>query len=144
MLVFGGTDGGRGEREGTYSCGDDKSHAPVDGHDGGPEVFALLAGEGRGFEELGEDVVVEDFDADVAVEGGGDQGRDHGEDVGAGLPVVGAHALVGGVHHVLALVAVHEQSVEHVEEVDECLSAGKSQYVGTVWISMNYLTPTWP
>lgn len=88
---------------------DDESDGPVDGDDDRPEHLAFLAVHGRGGEPFHEDVVVEDFDADVAVEAGGDQGGDDGEDVARGLPVVGGDALVGWVDGVLALVCGESQ-----------------------------------
>ena len=87
---------------------DDEGDGPVDGDDGDPEHLARSLGEWWGAEEFDADVVVQDFDADVAVERGGDEGRHHREDVARGLPAIGADAEVGGVLDVLALVAVHE------------------------------------
>ena len=47
--------------------GDDEGDDPPDGYDGGVEYFAAAVDEWGGVEDVHEDVVVEDFDADVAV-----------------------------------------------------------------------------
>jgi hypothetical protein len=86
--------------------GDDEGEEPVDGDEKDPEEFALSGFEDGPAEEFAADVVVEHFDADVAVEAGGDQARDEFERVGGRLPAVGVDALVGGVEGVLALVRV--------------------------------------
>ena len=110
------------EAEEVGDCGGhDVGDRPVDGHDGGPEVLALLGGErGRG-EEVHEDVVVEYFDADVAIERGGDDAAEHGEHIADALPAIGGDAEVGERVDVLPLVTVAEETVEHVHEVDEGL-----------------------
>ena len=74
---------------------DDEGHGPVDGHDDRPEDLALLGGEGREAEQVHEDVVVQDLDADVAVQARGDDPAEDGEHVAGCLPAVGADPLVG-------------------------------------------------
>ena len=71
------------------SCADDPGKDPVEGHEANPEELACLGGEGRSAEKLLEDFDVGDFDADVAVERGGDEARHHVHDVAGCLPVVG-------------------------------------------------------
>ena len=55
---------------------DDESDDPPDGDDGGVEYFAAPVDEGGEVEDVHEDVVVEYFYADVAVEAGGDERGD--------------------------------------------------------------------
>ena len=74
-------------------------------------------------EHLNKDVVVQDFDTDVSVQTGSDERGHHGEDVTGGLDVVGGNTEVGRVDDVLALVAVEEETVEHVDDVDEDLGS---------------------
>ena len=62
----GGDEGGELEEGWDRGC-DDKGDGPVDWHDADPEPLALLGREGWGAEKVDEDVVVEDFDPDVAV-----------------------------------------------------------------------------
>lgn len=53
-----------------------------------PDPFALLVVERGEFEQVDEDGGVEDFDADVAVEEGGDQAGDDTDGVAKGLESV--------------------------------------------------------
>ena len=53
--------------------GDDEGDGPVDWNNDDPQEFARTGAEGRELEELHEDVLVDDFDADVAVQGSSDQ-----------------------------------------------------------------------
>lgn len=64
-----------------------------------------------------------DFDADVAVETGGDETSDDVHNVGCCLPVVGGEALHNGVEGVLALVAVDEDAEEEIDDIDEDIGA---------------------
>ncbi len=75
--------------------GEDECDGPVDGDDGGPEDLTTASQEGWRVEILHADIVVEDFDADVAVECSSDEAADDGEDIARGLPAVGRDALVG-------------------------------------------------
>ena len=81
---------------------DDKCDGPVDGYDDGPQNLAVLRSERREMEEIHEDVVVEDLNADVAVETGGDDAGYDGEHVASGLPAVGGNALIGDLIDVSA------------------------------------------
>ncbi len=74
-------------------------------------------------EEFLEDFHIGDFDTDVTVQGGGDQAGNDVHDVGGGLPVIRRETLHDGVVGVLALVRVHEDAEEHVDNVDKDVSA---------------------
>ena len=58
---------------------DDEGDDPPDGDDGGVDELAARGDEGRSLEEVHEDVVVEDLDADVAVQTGGDEASHEGD-----------------------------------------------------------------
>ena len=118
----GGDDGDEAEEVGDGG-GDDEGDGPVDGDDDGPEDFAFAGGEERGVEEVHEDVVVEDFDADVAVQACGDETGGDGEHVADDLPAVGGDALVGELVGVLALEVVDVAAVDEVDGEDEELGA---------------------
>jgi len=102
---------------------DDPGDGPVGGDEGDPEPFAGCGGEGWGVEKLLEDFDVGDFDADVAVEGGGDQAGDDVHDVGGGLPVIRGEALHHGVEGILSLVRVDKNTEEEVDDIDEDVGA---------------------
>ena len=53
-------------------CCEDEGEGPVDGHDGGPEQLAFAGYERGRVEPFHEEVIVDYFYADVAVESGGD------------------------------------------------------------------------
>lgn len=74
--------------------GDDESDCPVDWNDTGPDPFAAFGEKGRRVEKFHQDVVVEDFDTDVAVQRGRDKGTDDGKHVACCLPAIGRDALV--------------------------------------------------
>ena len=57
-------------------CRDQEGDAPPDWHYGGIEEFATPAGDERGVKQVAANVVVEDFDADVAVEPAGYEAGD--------------------------------------------------------------------
>ena len=69
-------------------CRDDKGDRPPNGHDGGVEYFTATCDERRCAKDVHEDVVVEDFDTDVAVQSGSDEGGDKGDHVSRCLPTV--------------------------------------------------------
>lgn len=54
------------------------------------------------------------FDADVSVQCCCDGSGKHGEYIPRCLEIVGAYSEVAGVDRVLALIAVHEEAIEHV------------------------------
>ena len=83
----GGDEGGELEEGRDRGC-DDEGDGPVDGHDADPEPLAILGREGWGAEEVDEDVVVEDFDPDVAVQPCGDESAHYGQHVADRLPRV--------------------------------------------------------
>ena len=89
----GGDDGDEAE-EVRDGGGDDEGDGPVDGDDDGPQDFALVGRQRREFEQIHQDVVVQHFDADVAVEPGGDDAADDGDHVSGRLPSVRADTLV--------------------------------------------------
>lgn len=70
-----------------------------------------------------EDLDVGDFDADVAVETGGDETGDDVHDVGCCLPVVGRETLHNGIEGILALVGINEDAEKEVHDVDENVGA---------------------
>ena len=102
---------------GRYNKGD----APIKRHEDDPADLAGLGGEAGEAEEIDEEVIVDDFEADVAVENSGDEAGDELDGVGDDGPGVVGDALVGGVDGELALEGVDEEAEEHVEEVDEKL-----------------------
>lgn len=63
------------------------------------------------------------FDANVSIQGSSNQSRDNGKRVTSSAETVLRDTQVGRGLDVLALVAVHEESVEHVADVDEELGA---------------------
>ena len=83
----GGDEGGELEEGWDRGC-DDEGDGPVDGHDAHPEPFALLGREGRGAEEVDEDVVVEHLDPDVTVQASRNEPADDREHVADRLPSV--------------------------------------------------------
>jgi len=89
--------------------GDDERRGPVDRHEDGPEVFALLGVEGRRVEDVHQDVVVQHFEADVAEEAGCDGSTEDGERVPGGLQCVARDALVGDL---VGISAVHRGSCQ--------------------------------
>jgi hypothetical protein len=70
------------------------------------------------------------FDANVAVQSGCNDGANHGENVASSLKTILGDAEIAGVDDILALVAVHEQTVEHVDDVDEQLGEPHSLFRG--------------
>lgn len=116
----GGDDRGEAAEVGDAGA-DDVREGPVHGDEHDPGDLAAALRQRRRGEQLDGDVVVEHLDADVAVQGRGDERRNDGEDVARRLPAVGAETEVRGGLRVLALVAVHEEAVEHVAHIDEAL-----------------------
>ncbi len=75
-------------------CRDDKGNGPPDWHDDGVEDFAAAGDERRCTEDVHEDVVIEYFNADVAIQSTSDEGRDERDHVAGCLPAVDRDALV--------------------------------------------------
>lgn len=69
-------------------CRDDKGDAPPDGHDGGVKDFAAAGDERRCIEDVHEDVVVENFNTDVAIQPSSDEGGNEGDHVADCLPAI--------------------------------------------------------
>ena len=148
----------RGEaREIRYARGDDKGNGPVDGDHGDPEVFSHFGGQRRCAEYLDENVVIEHFgstlednikqrsmsrkntfDSNVAIECGCDQCADHCKHVARGLEAVFGNTEIAWIDHILALIAVHEETIKHVDEIDEklrkphALHQGVSKYLSMI------------
>ena len=99
--------------------GEDERDDPPDGHDGGVDELPALGDERRHIEDVHEDVVVQDLDADVAVQAGSNKGSDERDHVAGRLPIVWCDALITGVVAVLALEVVYEAAVDQVDAVDE-------------------------
>lgn len=118
----GGNDGDEAEEIGDGGR-DDESDGPVNRDDDRPEDFSLSGGKGRGAEEVHENVVVKDFDADVPVETGGDEATHDREHVADDLPAVGRDSLVGQLIGILALEVIYEGAVDEVACKDESLGA---------------------
>lgn len=102
-----------------HGLGDDPGEDPIQGHQGDPDPFARLGFQDREVQQVAAEVVVQDFDADVAVQHRGDEARDEPDDVARRLPAVRRHPLVADVVHVLALHAVRVDAVHHVAGVDQ-------------------------
>lgn len=66
------------------------------------------------------------FDSDVTIESCSDEGTQHSQHVAHRLPRIGRDAQVRRVLNILSLVAVHEQPVNHVTNVNEELRSPHS------------------
>lgn len=104
-------------------AGDDEGDGPPNRHDHHPQRLAAFGGQRRRLQQIHQHVVVEDLDADVAVEAGGDEARDGGERVAHRLEAVLRQADVRRVEGVLALPVVLVAAVDQVDGVDEELRA---------------------
>ena len=69
-------------------CCDDKGDGPPDRYDGGVEDFPTAGDKRRCIEEVHEDVVVDDFDANVAIQSSSNESGDEGDHVAGCLPAV--------------------------------------------------------
>lgn len=113
---------------GRYICelgncrGNDKGEGPVDGNHEYPHDLSPLGGELWATEQILDDVLIDDFDTNVAVQSSRDDSTDHIESVGHGLRPVRIEALVGWVVGELALLRVDDQSINKICEEDENLS----------------------
>ena len=101
------------------SGGDDEGENPIDWHKGNPYPLAPLRLEAREFEEVSANVVVDDFNANIAVKTCGNDAGNQFEDVSDGLPVVRVDALVRRIINVLALQSVANGAIDEISEVDE-------------------------
>ena len=78
------------------------------------------------------------FDSNIAIECSRDQCADHCKYIARGLQAVLGDTEIAWVDHILALIAIHEETVKHVEEVNEklrephALSQGVSKYLPLV------------
>lgn len=73
---------------GNRAC-NDKCNDPVDWDQNSPQDFASLGGQRRGIENLHEDVVVDDLDANVSVQSCSNNASYHGQHVCSCLPSIG-------------------------------------------------------
>jgi len=105
---------------------DNPSNYPVEWNKEDEDPFTALAFEEWELEEVSSHVVVENFDADIAVQNSGDQTSNETDDVASSLPAIRRHALVRNVVRILSLHAVSVQAVNHVAEVDEDVGSKKS------------------
>lgn len=102
---------------------DDEGDSPVCWDETDPEELAKLGREGWEVEDFLEDFDINDFDANVSIQGSGNQTSKQVHDVGSCLPVVWRETLHNGIEGVLSLVAVDEETEEHVYDVDEDVGA---------------------
>lgn len=105
---------------------DDKGTRPVDWYERSPDYLSFLCGQRRCTEEVGEDIVVQDLDADIAIETSSNQCAEETDDVSNSLPGVDRNALERRIDGILSLIAVEEASVKDIDDVDERLSADHS------------------
>lgn len=105
------------------SSTDDEGDGPVDGNHADPEHLASLGGEWWTLEQILDDVLVDDFDANVAVQDCSDDTGDKIDDVRDCLPGVNGKTLVGRVVDELSLLRVEDKSEHEVADVDEDLGA---------------------
>ena len=56
--------------------GDDEGDGPPDGHDGGVEDFPAAGDKRRCIEDVHENVVIHDFDTNITIQSGSDEGGD--------------------------------------------------------------------
>jgi hypothetical protein len=73
---------------------DDERNDPPDWHNDGIQDLSLFRNQRRSVEYLHQDVVVEYFDANVAVQTRSDQRGDQGNCVACGLPAVNRNTLI--------------------------------------------------
>jgi len=121
---------------GNRGC-EDEGDDPVDWDDDRPENLAAFGNECWCVEPLHEQVIVDDFDANVTVESSSNQTRDHGQDVANCLPAVWRDALIGNLCTsqyllangrvgfctylvgVLPLPIICVTTIDHIARVDE-------------------------
>jgi len=100
-------------------CCNDECYNPPDWNDSSIEEFATGGGEWRRVEDIYEDIVVEDFDTDVAVKARSNQAGDQSDHVTSSLPAIGTDPHVAGGEAVLALKVINVGSVDEINAVDE-------------------------
>jgi len=120
-----GDDADEAEVVGNCGC-NDKRNGPPDWDNGCVNYLAACGGKGWCAEDVYQDVVVEDFDADVAIETCGNESSDQRNHVARSLPAVDANAHVAGIKAVLALEVIYKASVHEVHGVDEELCSPHS------------------
>jgi len=98
---------------------DHKSHAPVNGDDGSKQVFAGFRIERRGIEDFLQNLVVQDFDADVTIQASRNQARNDDHHVAGRLEAIDAQPHVRDGKRILSLKVVDVASVDEVDSVDE-------------------------
>ena len=74
--------------------GDDECNDPPNWHDDGIQDLSILRDQRRSVEYLHQDVVVEHFDTNVAIQTGCDQRCDQGDGIACGLPAVDRNTLI--------------------------------------------------
>lgn len=85
-----------GEAEEVRNGGcEDEGDDPVEGHDAGPENLSLLRDERGSIEKLHKDIVVENFDSNIAIKCSSDQTTNNCEHVSHNLPAIGRYSLIG-------------------------------------------------
>ena len=99
--------------------GNDEGNGPPDGNDDDPKNLAHPRRKRRRAQKVHEHIIIEDLDADVAVQARGNQTTQYGEHVADRLPGVNGHALVGDRVGVLALEVVDVAAVDEIDAVDE-------------------------
>jgi glutamate formiminotransferase len=67
--------------------------------------------------------IVLTFETDVAVQTSRNNSTEHREDITGSLNAVFAHTRICRVDGVLPLVPIHEQTIEHVAEVEKACAA---------------------
>jgi hypothetical protein len=110
---------GADSREVGYGCGKQKCECPIDRDEACPDPLALLTRKIRKMQNVSEAGLVENFDANVAVQCSRYQASDKVENVASDEWTTHRHALVGRVDYVLSLEAVHIDAKEHVDAEDE-------------------------
>lgn len=93
----------RDERELRNRGANDKGNGPVNRHEASPEPLASLDGQRREVEDLLEKLHVDNLEANVAVERGGNERGDENDDVADRLPGEGGESLMGRVEGELSL-----------------------------------------
>jgi hypothetical protein len=101
------------------SGSDNEGENPIAWHKGNPYPLASLRLETREFEEVGSNVVVNDFNAYVAVKTCSNDAGNQFENVPDRLPVVRVDALVRRIINVLALQSVADGAIDEISEIDE-------------------------